>query len=91
MGVAITFFARRVFSTSLHEILDTPADIKVGSFEPASPETIGSDIKTCTILSTRGGTCEGFSSNRLQFRLNTDITTYFSEEVGSRLVPNMLA
>ena len=54
-------------------------NIKVGSFEPTSPETVGSDIKTYTILR------EGFSSIRLQFGLNADITTYFSVEVGTQI------
>ena len=38
------------------------ADVKVDlcSFKSTSPEAIGSNVETCTILGVRRGTCENF-------------------------------
>jgi len=53
------------------------SDIKVCSFKTTSPEAIGRNIKACTILSIRSGTYQDFPSERLQFRLNTNIIADF--------------
>ena len=47
------------------------SNIKIGSFEPSSPETIGSNVQTSTILSILCDTPKSFPSDWLQFRFNT--------------------
>ena len=54
------------------------SDIKVGSLKPTTPEAVGSNVQTCTILSIRRGSCKGFTSYRLQIRFNTNIIANFS-------------
>ena len=41
------------------------SDVKIGFFEPASPKTVGSNVKTSAILSIGSGTCEDFPSDWL--------------------------
>ena len=49
-------------------------DIKICFLESTSPEAIGRNVEMCSILNIRGRTCEGLSSDWLQFRLNTDLS-----------------
>ena len=41
------------------------SDVKICSFELTSPEAVGSNVETCTILSVRSGTCEDFPGDWL--------------------------
>ena len=56
-------------------------DIEVCSFKSASPEAIGSNVETCTILDVRRGTCENFPGNRLQVRFDADVTADFGKKI----------
>ena len=56
-------------------------DIEVCSFKSTSPEAIGSNVETCTILGVRRGTCENFPGNRLQVRFDADVTADFGKEI----------
>ena len=65
-------------------------DIKIICFlESTFPRAIGGNVKTCSILNITGGTCEGLSSDWLQFRLNTDLITDFSQE-GGCYIPDLI-
>ena len=61
------------------------SDIKIGSLKLTTPEAVGSNVQTCTILSIRRGSCKGFTSYQLQIRFNTNIIANFSWEVGSQI------
>ena len=52
-------------------------DIKEGTFETTTPESISSYIKPCTILSVGGGTSEHLTINGLEVWLNAYIITNF--------------
>ena len=58
------------------------SDIKVCSFKPTSPEAIGSNVETCTILGIGSGACQNFPGDRLQIRFNANITTDFGKKIG---------
>ena len=66
------------------------SDTEISSFKPISPETLGSNVETCTILSVRCGTCKDFPSDGLQFRFNTNITANFCQKITVRSLISVL-
>lgn len=60
------------------------SDTEISSSKPISPQTLGSNVETCTILSVRCGTCKDFPSDVLQFRFNTNITANFCQKITVR-------
>ena len=58
-------------------------NIKESSLKPTTPETIGSNIKSCTILGVRRRTSEYLTINGLKVWLNANTVANFCEQVSS--------
>ena len=58
-------------------------NIKESSLKPTTPETIGSDIKFCTILGVGRRTSKYLNINGLKVWLNANIIANICEQVSS--------